>query len=97
MTKPKQPIAKQIFIGEYLDKAMKDHGLPYGMRYINMVCDKETEAEKEWNRLKKAKREDMIEFAKYCFDERTFGHDLPPTYKQLYKDYEKKKLAFKSK
>jgi hypothetical protein len=97
MRAPKQPTAKQIFIGEYLDRAMKDHGLPYGMTYLDMVEVERNKAAKEWNRLKRAKREDMIEFAKYCFEERTFGYDLTPTYDWLYKNYEKNKLAFKSK
>ena len=43
---------KEEFIGEYLDKKMKGHGLPYGMEYLNRVATMEDKAGKIWKRLK---------------------------------------------
>lgn len=40
--------AKQTFIGEYLDKHMKGHALPYGMAYLNLLAETELKAEKAW-------------------------------------------------
>lgn len=39
---------KEEFIGKYLNKKMKDHGLPYGMEYLNKLADAEEAAEKSW-------------------------------------------------
>lgn len=41
---------KQEFIGKYLDKHLKNHGLPYGIQYLNLVAETEEKAEKAWNR-----------------------------------------------
>jgi hypothetical protein len=46
---------KQIYIGAYLDAAMKDHKLPYSFAYLNLVAEKEKEAEKSWKQYKKCK------------------------------------------
>ena len=46
---------KQKFIGAYLDKHMKDHNLPYGMQYFNLLADTEEKAEKQW-KLKRKKK-----------------------------------------
>lgn len=39
---------KKQFIAEYIQEAMKDHGLPYGMAYMNLLMEKYEEAEKLW-------------------------------------------------
>ena len=41
---------KEEFIGKYLDsdKKLKNHNLPYGMEYFNLVADTEDKAEKKW-------------------------------------------------
>ena len=44
---------KDDFIGVYLDKKMKNHGLPYGMAYICLLIKHEDAAEKKWNALQK--------------------------------------------
>lgn len=41
---------KQKFIGEYLDKKMKNHGLTYGIAYLSKLANAEEEAEKKWNK-----------------------------------------------
>lgn len=41
---------KQNFIGSYLDKKMKNHGLPESIPYYNKVARHEEEAEKLWNK-----------------------------------------------
>lgn len=43
---------KEDFIGEYLDKKMKGHGLPYGMEYLDRVATFEDKAGKIWERMK---------------------------------------------
>ena len=48
---------KADFIGNYLDKHMKGHGLPYGFAYFNLLDEKERKAEIAWNnRVSKIKR-----------------------------------------
>jgi hypothetical protein len=42
---------KDKFIGMYLEKAMKGHGLPYGLNYLNLLAVQEEKAEKAWNRF----------------------------------------------
>jgi len=39
---------KQEFIGKYLDEKMKNHGLPYGMAYLNLLAETEEKAEKAY-------------------------------------------------
>jgi len=41
------------FIGNYLQKAMKDHNLPHGIAYYNLLSEKSELAEKAWLRYKK--------------------------------------------
>lgn len=49
---------KQEFIGNYLNKHMKGHGLPYGFAYFNLLAEKESKAEIAWrNHLSKLKRQ----------------------------------------
>ncbi len=43
-------MTKEEFIGNYLDKHMKNHGLDYGMHYMNKVATLEGKAEKAWER-----------------------------------------------
>jgi hypothetical protein len=47
--------AKEDFIGRYLEKSrrLKNHNLPYGMQYFNLLAKVENDAEKAW--LKKEK------------------------------------------
>lgn len=51
-----EEIEKQDFIGAYLDKKMKNHGLPYGMAYLNKVARHEEDAEKLWAKKQKSKK-----------------------------------------
>lgn len=44
---------KQKFIGKYLNKKMKNHNLPYGMAYFNLLAATEEKAEKAYVRYKK--------------------------------------------
>jgi len=44
---------KQKFIGNYLDKKMKNHGLPYGMQYISLLATMEEMAQKAWKSKQK--------------------------------------------
>ena len=46
---------KQLYIGAYLDAAMKDHNLPYGFAYFELLYQKEKEAKKSWKQYKKCK------------------------------------------
>ena len=46
---------KEDFIGEYLDKKMKGHRLPYGMEYLNRVATMEDKAGKLWEITTKSK------------------------------------------
>lgn len=43
---------KEEFIGKYLDsdKKLKNHNLPYGMEYLNLVAETEDKAEKNWQK-----------------------------------------------
>jgi outer membrane protein assembly factor BamD (BamD/ComL family) len=34
-----------------MNKAMKDHGLPYGLAYFNLRTENEEKAEKAWKRF----------------------------------------------
>lgn len=44
---------KQQFIGEYLDKNMKGHGLPLSLEYYNLLERKETAALIAYKKYKK--------------------------------------------
>ena len=50
-------ITKEEFVGNFMDKKMKGHGMAYGMAYLNFRDKMEYEAEKKWkakqNRLNK--------------------------------------------
>ena len=50
---------KNEFIGRFLQKAMKDHNLPHGIAYYNLLAEKSDLAEKAWvkHRKKKLKSE----------------------------------------
>ena len=41
---------KDEFIAKYLDKEMKDHGLPYGLAYYHLLNEKIKKAELAWER-----------------------------------------------
>ena len=43
---------KQLYIGAYLNAAMKDHGLDYGFAYFDLLAEKEKEAKKSWKKYK---------------------------------------------
>ncbi len=49
MPKTVDEAAKEKFIGEYLDKKMKGHGLPMSMAYYNLLSKHTDDAEKKWN------------------------------------------------
>lgn len=51
MIQPK-PTKKQQFIGEFIEREMKCHNLPYGIEYLNRVADAEAKAGKLWKQLK---------------------------------------------
>lgn len=40
---------KNKFVGAYLQKAMADHGLSYGMEYYNLLAEKSLEAQQAWS------------------------------------------------
>jgi len=44
---------KSKFIGEYLDRKMNNHGLPYVMEYLNLLYKMEAKAERKWLKLTK--------------------------------------------
>ncbi len=44
---------KNQFIGNFLQKAMKDHNLPHGIEYYNLLAEKSDLAEKAWARHRK--------------------------------------------
>jgi hypothetical protein len=44
---------KNEFIGNFLQKAMKDHNLPHGITYYNLLAEKSDLAEKAWARHRK--------------------------------------------
>lgn len=46
-------MTKQEYIGNYLNRKMKNHGLPYGMAYLNLLANTEEKAEKAWKQFKK--------------------------------------------
>ena len=46
-------MTKYQFIGKYLDKEMKNHGLPYGLAYYNLLEEKELKALRAWKRHEK--------------------------------------------
>ena len=41
---------KSNWMGGYLTCAMKDHNLPYGIQYLNLLADKEIETEQYYNK-----------------------------------------------
>lgn len=48
---------KEEFIGNYLDKKMKNHGLPMSMQYYSLLGKHTEDAEKKWKaKQKKAKK-----------------------------------------
>lgn len=46
-------MTKDEFIGNYLTKHMKDHSLPYGLAYFNLLEETEKKAELAWKRFLK--------------------------------------------
>lgn len=46
---------KQVVIGTYLDLKMKNHGLPHGIEYYNLLAKTEEEAEQYYNETFKTK------------------------------------------
>lgn len=46
-------MTRDEFIGNYLDKEMKGHGLPYSFVYFNLLKEKEEKAERAWKRYHK--------------------------------------------
>ena len=44
---------KNDFIGRFLQKAMKDHDLPHGIAYYNLLAEKSDLAEKAWLKNRK--------------------------------------------
>ena len=61
-TSEDKQMTKQEFIGKYLDRKMKNHNLPMGMAYYNLLGNMTEKAEKAWKvkrkRLKKIKTND---------------------------------------
>lgn len=47
--------AKDLFIGLYLDKKMKNHNLSYGFTYFNLLAKMEKKAQKKWKKFKRNK------------------------------------------
>lgn len=47
--------AKEKFIGKYLDKHMKNHGLPMGLEYYSLLFKTEQKAIKKWKKKKQKK------------------------------------------
>jgi hypothetical protein len=46
---------KSNFIGKYLDKKMKNHGLRYGREFHQLLANMEIKAEKSWIRFENKK------------------------------------------
>lgn len=46
-------MTKDEFIGNYLTKHMKNHGLPYGKAYFNLLEETEKRGELAWKRFLK--------------------------------------------
>jgi hypothetical protein len=44
---------KNEFIGKFLQKAMKDYNLSYGLQYYNLLAEKSDLAEKAWTKHRK--------------------------------------------
>lgn len=51
----KETNEKNEFIGRFLQKAMKDHNLPHGIAYYNLLAEKSDLAEKAWAKHRKKK------------------------------------------
>lgn len=47
--------AKDLFIGLYLDKKMKNHNFSYGFAYFNLLAKMEKKAQKKWKKFKRNK------------------------------------------
>ena len=47
-------MTREKYIGEYLEKKMKNVKLPYGMQWFNVLAENTTKAEKSWERKQKA-------------------------------------------
>jgi len=45
-----EEISEQDFKGNYLQKKMKNHNLPYGMDYLNLLAKHEAKADKLWEK-----------------------------------------------
>lgn len=43
---------KHQFVGDFLNRRMKNHNLPYGMTYLNLLAKTEELALRSWNRFK---------------------------------------------
>ena len=48
---------KSNWTGGYLTCAMKDHNLPYGKKYLNLLADKEIDAEQYYNETFKSQQQ----------------------------------------
>lgn len=53
------PADEAKFISDYLNKHMRNHGLPYNMQYLNLLAETEEKAKKAWivfnNKINKVK------------------------------------------
>lgn len=58
---------KQLFIGKYLEKKLKNCKLPYGMQYISLLASLTDKAEKLWNK-KQNKMDLRLSLKKKWFD-----------------------------
>ena len=60
---------KKDFIEKYMNRKMKNHGLPYGMAYLTLRDRTEEEAEKKWKSMKKNERNKKQPPNTYCHHE----------------------------
>lgn len=42
---------KDEYVGKYLNKKMEGHGLPYGLKYLNLVAKHTEDAEKKFDKI----------------------------------------------
>lgn len=47
---------KSTYISSYMQTALKDNDLPYGLAYLNKVAYLEEKAEKSWKKYRKKKK-----------------------------------------
>ncbi len=58
--KKAKKITKNDFIGNYLDKKMKNHDLPWSMQYYSLLHKNTDEAEAKWKaKQKKLKKQNQ--------------------------------------